>query len=265
MIITSPQNPLIKYLCKLREKARFRKKEQCFLVEGVREIDLAILGGYDIKRLIFDKGGDDTVQKITTKNHCKTVAVPPALYKKIAVRGTTEGIIAVFKMRETALKNLTFQKENPLILIAESIEKPGNMGAIFRTADALGVDAVLLANTKIDPYNPHVIRASLGCAFTVPVVADSNENIQQFLKEKQIKTYAATPMENSKNYTDVDFNSGTAIVLGNEAIGLSPIWLHNDTVQKLIIPMRGKINSMNISVAAAIMVAEVVRQRNDKK
>ena len=263
--ITSAQNPLIKHLCKLREKPQYRKTSGCFLVEGVREIRLAILAAYEIETLVVGKGiiAQDTAAKIINENQpCKTFFVSSALYKKVAVRGNSEGVLGVFKYRSISLKGFVFKRKKPLVLVAETLEKPGNVGGILRTADALGLDAVLLADTRIDIYNPQLIRASLGGIFTVPIIAENTQNIQAFLSEKGFQIYAAALTANSENYTRADFTKSTAIVLGAESAGLSNAWLENDAVQKIQIPMRGKIDSMNVSVAAGIMISEAVRQRS---
>jgi TrmH family RNA methyltransferase len=181
------------------------------------------------------------------------------VYHKLAYRESTEGIIAVAKSKSLALKDIKLP-ENPLIIVLEAIEKPGNVGAILRTADAANVDAVLIANPKSDLYNPNTVRSSVGCLFTNQIAAGSSEEIIVFLKEKNISIYSAT-LQNSTVYYTKDFSQPTALVVGTEATGLSQIW-RTEATQNIIIPMEGKIDSMNVSVAAAILLFEAKRQRN---
>jgi TrmH family RNA methyltransferase len=170
--------------------------------------------------------------------------------------------MAVVKEKNHGLSSLKFKNENPLILVAEAPEKPGNIGALLRTADAAKLDAVLIANPKTDLYNPNVIRSSVGCLFTNKVATGTTEEIVAFLKEKNINIYCAA-LQGSKNYTEVDFTTGSAIVVGTESTGLSDEWLSKSS-QNIIIPMEGEIDSMNVSVAAAIIIFEAKRQRTQK-
>jgi TrmH family RNA methyltransferase len=149
---------------------------------------------------------------------------------------------------------------NPLILIAESPEKPGNIGALLRTADAAGIDAVWIANPNTDLYNPNVIRSSVGCLFTTQTLIGSNAEMITFLQNNKYQILTAALQDNAVNYLNVDYTVPTAIIVGTESTGLSEEWLHA-THQSIIIPMRGTIDSMNVSVAAAVLVFEAVRQR----
>ena len=174
------------------------------------------------------------------------------------MRDTTEGVIGVLKQKDAKLKDWLPKKKDPFFLILESIEKPGNLGAILRTANASGVDAVIISDPHIDIYNPNVIRSSVGGFFSVLTFICTNNQVKDFLNRFKINSYAAS-LQKSTNYTDVDFTKATAIVMGSEAKGLSPFWLRDSTAVK--IPMLGQVDSLNVSVATAVLAYEVVRQR----
>ncbi|MCK0132282.1 RNA methyltransferase [Flavobacteriaceae bacterium F08102] len=258
--ISSIQNPFIKFVLQLQEKSRTRKKEGKFVVEGQRELSLAICGGYEIEQLLYCAELYHPAELKELPSQIPTVHIPPSLYEKIAHRGSTEGIMAVVKSKDHQLNTLQIKRENPLILIAEAPEKPGNIGALLRTADAANLDAVLIANPKTDLYNPNIIRSSVGCLFTNRIATGSTEEIIQFLKDHQIKSYCAA-LDNSISYTTPDYRNATAIVVGTEATGLSKSWLQSaEAIVK--IPMQGVIDSLNVSVSAAIIIFEAKRQRN---
>lgn len=259
--ITSIQNPFIKQLLLLQDKSRERKKAGMFVVEGEREISLAVKGGYEIISLIYcNEIYPESVLMHLISQPIDRIEVTPEVYEKIAYRGSTEGVIALVKAKQHDVSSLQFSSENPLILVAEAPEKPGNIGALLRTADAAKLDAVIIANPRTDLYNPNVIRSSVGCLFTNPVATGSTKEIISFLKEKNIAMYGAA-LQASKKYTEVDFNKPSAIIVGTESTGLSEDWIKN-TTQNIIIPMEGEIDSMNVSVAAAILIFEAKRQRN---
>ncbi|MDT0676096.1 TrmH family RNA methyltransferase [Autumnicola musiva] len=262
--ISSPQNVAIKRLLQLQEKSRNRKKEGVFVVEGIRETGLAIKGGFSIQELYFcaELFPAEEISSLTENAGFQPdiVEISSEVYKKIAYRSSTEGIIAVFKSKNTPLDDLKFSSEKPLILVAEAPEKPGNIGALLRTADAAKVDAVLIANPKTDLFNPNIIRSSVGCVFTNNVATGSTAEIISFLQRQNINIYAAA-LQSSKTYSEINFTESTAIVVGTEATGLSEEWLKNST-QNIIIPMSGEIDSMNVSVAAGILIFEAKRQRN---
>ena len=261
--ITSSQNTYIKQLVQLKDKSRERKKLGLFLIEGVREISLAIKGGYELETVLFypelfseEKRNDFINQEINI------IEISKEVYQKLAYRDTTEGILAVAKTKPNSLDHLKLERKNPLILVAEAPEKPGNIGAILRTADAAHVDAVIIANPKTDLYNPNIIRSSVGCVFTNQIAVGSTNEIINFLKQNNISIYCAA-LQASVNYHTQDFTTSTAIVVGTEATGLSEEWLEN-SAQNIIIPMQGEIDSMNVSVAAGILIFEAKRQRNFK-
>jgi len=256
--IESPQNPLIKNILKLQEKSRERKKQGLFVVEGKREIQLAIKGGYSITIILVVS--DTANETFANQSYgFEIIEITPEVYAKIAYRESTEGMIAVVKSKETSLQNLQFDNENPLILVAESIEKPGNIGAMLRTADAANIDAVILANPKTDLYNPNVIRSSVGCLFTNQIATGTSEEIIHFLQQKNIAIFSAT-LQNSNLYTQENYIQGSALVVGTEATGLTEVW-RTQATQNINIPMEGNIDSMNVSVAAAILIFEAKRQR----
>lgn len=258
--ITSLQNPGVKKLALLKEKSRERKKSQLFVIEGLREIKLAQTASYRITEYwicdaIFANKGQNI--PIFDQN-IPVFHIPEEVYNKIAHRGSTEGIVAVAEAKKQTLEHLKLP-ENPLILIAEAPEKPGNIGALLRTADAAGVDAFILVNPKTDLYNPNTIRASVGAVFTVPIaLANAMETID-FLKEKNIALYSAI-LQESKSYQEMDYTKPTAIAVGTEANGLTELWRKN-CAENISIPMQGSLDSINVSVAAGILIFEARRQR----
>ena len=259
--ITSVQNAYVKELFQLKEKSRDRKKSGLFLIEGAREISLAIKGNYDIETILYypELLSEAQLNNLISQQ-TSVIQISKEVYQKLAYRDTTEGVIAIAKTKSHDLNNIKFKSQHPLILVAEAPEKPGNIGAILRTADAANVDAVIIANPKTDLYNPNIIRSSVGCIFTNQIAMGSTSDIISFLKEKDIAIYCAA-LQASEVYTTQDFTKATAIVMGTEATGLSAEWLQLST-QNIIIPMQGEIDSMNVSVAAGILIFEAKRQRN---
>lgn len=257
--ITSVQNPYIKSLVQLQEKAKVRKQTGTFLIEGQREIELAVKGGYEIETILICT---DLVQHYENLNIQKSdhqlIEISKEVYQKLAYRDTTEGILAIAKTKSLSLSDLKLSK-NPLILVGESLEKPGNIGAILRTADAANVDAVIIANPKSDLYNPNIVRSSVGCLFTRQIAMGTTEEVIAYLKANNINIYSAT-LQDSTEYNTQDFTIPTALVVGTEATGLSEKWRVEST-KNIIIPMQGEIDSMNVSVAAAILLFEAKRQR----
>ena len=259
--IQSVQNPLIKNILKLQEKSRERKKQQLFVVEGKREIELACKGQFDIDSLLFiqQKIEYDYLKQFNAR---EVIEITQEVYQKIAYRESTEGIIATAKSKYIDLNSLIFKNKKPLILVIEGIEKPGNIGAMIRSADAANIDAIILADPKTDQYNPNVIRSSVGGIFTKNIVISSSDEVIKFFKKNNIRMYAAT-LQNSNKYTDEDYTEASAIIVGTEANGLTQIWRDHST-KNINIPMQGEIDSMNVSVAAAIILFEAKRQRNFK-
>lgn len=254
--ITSAQNPFIKSLIQLQEKAKARKQSGTFLIEGMREIELAIKGKYELETILFlpELISNNQITKLTNN----PIEISKEVYQKLAYRDTTEGILAVAKTKSLQLSDLKLP-ENPLILVMEAIEKPGNIGAVLRTCDAAKIDAVIIANPKTDLYNPNIVRSSVGCLFTNQIATGTTEEVIDFLIKNQINFYSAT-LQNSTSYHTQDYTAPTALVVGTEASGLTELWRQKAT-QNIIIPMQGEIDSMNVSVAAAILIFEAKRQR----
>jgi TrmH family RNA methyltransferase len=256
--ITSIQNPFIKSLVLLQEKAKNRKQTGTFLIEGKREIFLALKGGYEIDTVLFypEICSESEAKKISRTT--ELIEINKDVFQKLAYRDTTEGILAIAKTKSQQLSDLKLS-ENPLILVAEAPEKPGNIGALLRTADAAHLDAVIIANPKSDLYNPNIVRSSVGCLFTNQIATGTTAEIIAFLKERKINFYCAT-LQNATAYHTQDYTTPTALVVGTEATGLTQEW-RDAANQNIIIPMQGEIDSMNVSVAAAILIFEAKRQR----
>jgi RNA methyltransferase, TrmH family len=255
-VIQSLQNPQIKYLMQVFEKSKIRKKEGVFVVEGLRELSLAYDGGYEMQTIYLSDAHPELFDAIPFAKH-KIIWVASAVFEKLAYRESTSGVIGLGISKSHALTDLKLSK-NSLVLVLESIEKPGNIGAVLRTADAAKVDAVILAEPLADLYNPNVIRSSIGCVFTNQITWGSNDEVAAFLKKNNMNVFCAT-LQNANDYTKEDFTQATALVFGNEAKGLSDFW--KNQFQNIIIPMRGFIDSMNISVATAVITFEAIRQR----
>lgn len=261
--ISSPQNPLIKQLLLLKEKSRQRKKTGLFLIEGKRELSLAIKGGYTIETLLyFPELFSKSEASAMSQHNIEIIEISKDVFQKLAHRDTTEGVIAVVKAKDHKLEDLNFKSKNPLILVAEAPEKPGNIGALLRTADAANVDAVIIANPKSDLYNPNIIRSSVGCVFTSDIAMVSSKEAIDFLNTYNFNIFAAI-LQESEPYHTQNYTLPTAIVVGTEATGLTQEW-RDAATQNISIPMKGVIDSMNVSVAAGILIFEAKRQRNFK-
>jgi TrmH family RNA methyltransferase len=258
--ITSVQNPKIKNIVKLQQKSSERKKQNLVVIEGMREISLAIKSGIQLKTLfICPEIISIDVIKTNFNINAQCFEISKDIFEKLAYRGSTEGLVALAEPKQLKLENIKLRK-NPLVIVLESVEKPGNLGAILRTADAANVDAVIICDPLTDIYNPNVIRSGVGCVFTNQVIACSSDETIKWLKEKGIKSYAAALTAN-KYYHEKDFTQATAIVMGTEADGLTEKWL-KAADEQIIIPMSGEIDSLNVSTSTAILVFEAMRQRN---
>jgi TrmH family RNA methyltransferase len=257
-VITSAQNPKIKNILAL-EKARERKNQNVFIIEGIKELSLAIAGGYVIESVFFCPAiiSDTALKKIAIDDRL-FIPVEQTVFEKIAYRESTGGIIALAQQKKHSLEDIQLSK-NPLILVIEAVEKPGNLGAILRTADAAGVDAVIICDPQTDFYNPNVIRSSVGCVFTNQLASASSTEAIHWLKEHGLEIIC-TYLRASQPYDKIDYTKPSAIILGTEATGLSDIWVNNASVN-VIIPMQGMIDSMNVSTAAAVVTFEAKRQR----
>jgi len=264
--IASLQNPLVKKVVKLLQKPAERKKEGLFVAEGVREVFLLLKAGFAIKKLIICKElfvEDENYLINPDKFSAEMlVNVKQDVYAKMAYRANSGGVLALVESRFTLLNELKLSV-NPLIVVLESVEKPGNLGAILRTADAAGVEAVVICDPQTDIYNPNVIRSSLGCLFSVPVVVCDSELWFRWAAEKKITTAIAS-VQASKSYFNSNFTKPLALAFGTEANGLTKIW-YERSAEHLVIPMVGRIDSLNVAASAAIMIFEAVRQRSGKK
>jgi TrmH family RNA methyltransferase len=265
--IESLQNEKIKRIIKLRKPSE-RREAGLIVIEGKKEIEMALVGGVEVQEFYFCPeighiaGRRSNVWPPSGIGEEKTIEVSREVFQKMSYRDTPDGFLAVFKnLKIQELKNLKNLKidKNFLIIILESVEKPGNLGAILRTADAVGADAVIINDSQTDIYNPNVIRASRGTIFTVPLAIADVPETQEWLKKNKIKSFAATDKA-KKDYTKIDFKKSCAIVLGSEDKGLSEKWL--DGADELVkISMNGKIDSLNVSVAGAVIAFEARRQR----
>lgn len=267
MEITSAQNPKLKEVAMLLEKSKERRKASLFVVEGLREVNACINNGYEIKSLFFNKEIVSAEQAEGFAQKCKDAqlyTLTPNAYSKIAYREGTEGVVAVVKEKRLSFADIKLCKKwtTPLILVVESVEKPGNLGALLRTTDACGVDAVLVCDPLTDLYNPNLIRSSLGGIFTNQVVACSNAEALEWLTENKITIFTAQ-LQDSNWYYNTDMASACAIVMGTESTGLTDFW-RNAAKEKIKIPMLGELDSLNVSVSAAILCYEAVRQRCSK-
>ena len=258
--ISSTQNPKIRQLLLLQQKASERRSTGRFVVEGRRELNHCINAGYEVESLFVLEGSPlPSLQSAT-----QVFIVSAHVYERIAYRGGTEGITAIVKAREYTLADIEKQIKNkngeaPLLVILESVEKPGNLGAVLRSADAAKADAVIICDPLTDLFNPNLIRASIGACFTVPVVACSSTDCIDFLRNNNIQILTAQ-LQDSKPYYDTNMCLPTAIVMGTESTGLTDIWRQAADTH-IRIPMLGKLDSLNVSVSAAILLFEAVRQR----
>jgi len=258
--ITSTQNPKIKNILKLQQKSSERKKQNLVVIEGLREIGLALKSGMKLKSILFCSDILSFEEIESTLNFKEDYfEISADVYNKLAYRSSTEGVIALAEPNYLSFDDLKL-RENPLVIVLESVEKPGNLGAILRTADAAKVDAVIISDPLTDIYNPNVIRSSVGCVFTTQIVSCTSDEAINWLRENKIKSHAAA-LTATENYHEVDFTGSVAIVMGTEADGLTEKWLKN-TDKQIIIPMSGEIDSLNVSTSTAILVFEAMRQRN---
>ena len=256
MDITSLQNPRIKHIVKLRDDKRQRRSDGLMLVEGYDEIQLALAAGHKPETLL---SAPELVSRQMGAVNAESLTVSRAVFEKVSYRDNPDGWLAVFPIPHASLDGLVMG-ELPLVIVAESVEKPGNLGAILRTADAAHVDALLICDPRVDQWNPNVVRASRGAVFSVPVVECDNTSALEWLKTRNIRTLAATPSAQLP-YFDVNLQEPVAIAVGTEDEGLSNFWMSNADV-KVNIPMMGRVNSLNVSVSAALILYEAVRQRS---
>lgn len=277
MELTSAQNPRIKHLLALQQKSSERRREGLFVVEGRRELAHCLAAGYEVDSLFVSEelsargeisnfpssifhlqSSISNLPSSISNLPFSIFHLPPSLYEKVAYRGSTEGIIAIVKERRLALSDLQLG-DSPLIVVLERVEKPGNLGAVLRSADAAKADAVIVCDPLTDLFNPNLIRSSIGALFTVPTVACTSEECIAFLQQRGISILTAQ-LQDSRLYYDTDMRRPTAIVMGTESTGLTQQWRQAATAH-IRIPMLGRLDSLNVSVSAAILLFEAVRQR----
>ena len=264
--ITSAHNEGIKHLVRLRER-REREKERLTVLEGYRELTRAdeygmvLTEAWFSPELFLGENEFPLLERLNARG-VRLFQVPPHLLTKVTYRDRPEGLVAVAKMLKHELSGIPV-RENGLYLLAESIEKPGNLGSMLRSADAAGVDGLIICDRQTDIYNPNVIRASTGALFSVPLAETDNESALAWLREHRILSIATTP-HTDKCYTDIDMRGAVAIVMGTEQTGLTDFWLKNADLPA-VIPMLGKIDSLNVATATTILLYEAARQRGFKR
>ena len=260
--ISSLQNPLIKNLLLLQEKPRERKEQNLIVIEGTREIMLALTAGFSLTHLLYCKAliPEDEINAMISAatTSMELVEVPVEIYNRIAYRKDHEGAIALATPKRIQFSDLE-SGSTPLFLVLESVEKPGNLGALLRTADAAHLDGVIICDPQTDIYNPNAIRSSIGCIFTMPVVTATTQEAISWLRSNNIRMFG-TALTATRFYHETDLSGPAAIIMGSEAYGLSDTWL-KESDELIKIPMNGKIDSMNVSASAAIVVFEALRQR----
>lgn len=263
MKIISPTNPRVKDIVRLRDK-KHRDKTGLTIVEGVKETAKLLASGWEIEavficpELLTRHGGAGLIEAVSSRQAAVFEVTLP-VFQKIGYGDRLEGVLAVGRFASRELSDIRGAKR-PLVVVLESVEKPGNLGAALRVCDGAGVTGLIVCDGSTDVFNPNAIRASLGTVFTVPVVTATNEETLTFFRQNKIRVVALLP-EAEAFYTDADLSGPLALVFGSEDKGLSAFWEKNaDTRVK--IPMAGAADSLNVSTAAAIVVYESVRQRN---
>ncbi len=264
--IASTHNQKILALRKLY-KSRERKKSNLFLVEGIKEVSRGLQSSFEPVAIYFcPKIIPSTVwDKIYSSlpGGVEIYALEKAVYEKIAYRENTEGILAAFRKKEYRFEDIYRQEKKQIFVVLEGVEKPGNLGAILRTADAVGVDAIFLTEGKVDAYHPNVVRASLGGVFTVPVLSSSNTDLYARFRHYNIQTYAAA-LPAYRNMYELPMQETTALIFGTESTGLQDFWIQKAD-ETYTIPMQGIVDSLNVSVSVSVSLYEALRQRINVK
>lgn len=257
MLIESPKNSRVKELIKLRD-SRTRRKLNRFILEGDREVLRAIRSGIEITQLfVCAEYLREEGQEAIKESGIDPFFISPLVFEKLALRSMSGGLVATAIPRYYELSHLD-ETPNPFILVVETVEKPGNLGAILRTADGSGADMVVVLDQTTDIYNPNCIRASLGGLFSVPVAKLNTDQFVDYCQREAVQVLAASP-DGKAPYYESDLRGPTALIFGSEALGLSPLWSEIATL--ISIPMHGICDSLNVSVSAAIISYELRRQR----
>lgn len=261
--IESPQNARLKRAARLRER-RGRRQQGRTIVDGLREVDQALQSTWNVVEVFarasqFDSDPVKRLRSEAETAQAEWLIVDDPIYEKLCFGERVEPVVAVVETPDLSLSNLTLPPQ-PLLCVLDRVEKPGNLGAVLRTLDAVGADALVLADPVTDIFNPNAIRASLGAVFRLPIAAANAADVRQFLQQQQLSVFAAR-VEEAKRYDLVDFCQPAAIVFGSEAEGLDDTW-RQPSIQSISIPMHGAIDSLNVSVSAAVVLYEARRQRN---
>ena len=252
-MIESFQNPKIKNLIRLTTDNRFRKKQKVFIIEGQQENERALK--FNFKAIEFFICEEIFNSYLPNE---KINLVNKEIYEKIAYRGTSEGIIGIYEEKENSLQDYQ-PSENASIIILEGIEKPGNLGAILRSCEAFGIEALIITDPKVDFYNPNVIRSSVGCIFGMNIFSSQNEELLSFLKENQFQIFTTLMSQDAQSIHEKDYTKKSAILFGTEHSGLSNFWKGKG--DNVLVPMVGTIDSLNLSNAVAITCYEILRQK----
>ena len=261
--ITSTKNPRVKHLLDLQNKSKVRRREEQFIIEGQLELKRAVERNYTVEEIYINENiiSINESQRLLPEYHNSYTILSSEVYEKVAYRKTTGGLIAVAKPKKHHLSELNLSS-NPLLLVVEAVEKPGNIGALLRTVDAAGIDGIVICDPLTDLYNPNVIRSSIGGIFTTSVAVSNSNEVVEWLKSKNIQILS-TALTASARYDQIDYIKPSAVVFGAESTGLSDLWL-NESDENIIIPMNGIMDSLNVSVSAAIVIFEAARQRDFK-
>lgn len=262
-LIESPANPHLKELFRLRER-RIREKRKLYLLEGVRELERAIAAKANIDEILFcneflNSDSELFIRDLIAQNNLSFVGLSKQAFKKLSMRQNPDGIITVLNIDDISLSSLSFDND-AFVVVLDSLEKPGNVGAILRTADGAGVNAVFVCGTGTDIYNPNVLRSSLGSFYSLPIISTNNADLIRYLKEKDFKIITTSPAARD-NFWQQDYKGKIAIVFGSEDKGLSQDWL-SVSKNTVSIPMLGLADSLNVSVSAALLIYEALRQRS---
>lgn len=268
--LSSVQNPRIKDLVKLRDRSEREKTDQ-FLIEGYRELLRAVDSGFPIDFLficheLFLGSNESSLIERMVKKGTQIFNCSKPVFEKISYRDRPDGLIGLAKQRHLSLKDfdkLLINKASPFLVVAEAIEKPGNLGTILRSSDAVGLDGLIVCDRCTDIHNPNVVRASVGTLFTVPVAETKGDETLQWLKKNKIAVVAATPSA-KEEFTNVDLSGPIAIAVGTEQLGLSKLWMDNADIQ-VRIPMNGVADSLNVAMATTLLLYEALRQRRSRQ
>lgn len=261
--ISSKNNSIFKNISKLSSSSRKRNQTKSFLVEGIKFIEMCHSNKFNFIEIIICSEiiSNENLNFIKKKfEHFNLFDFSKKLFDDISYKKNEDGILAIVQNKNNSIDDFKLSK-NPYILVVESPEKPGNIGALLRTADAAGMDGLIIANPKTELYNPNTIRSSLGSLFSMQIATDSTENVINFLTKNDIQI-CSTYVEKSKNYLDINYSKPSAIVIGKESSSLTSVW-RNKSDELISIPMKGKMDSLNLSVCAAIVIFEGLKQRDD--